>query len=820
MKMFTTAAFFAIILIGCSGATGSIDDPGPRQIENFDYDWRFHLGDVENAHEQSFDHSEWRTLDLPHDWSIEGNYDSANAAGIAGGFLPTGIGWYRKEFQWQPSWQDRKVFIEFDGVYMNSTVWINGRTLGSRPYGYIGFSYDLTPHLREGKNVIAVKVDHSKAPSGRWYTGSGIYRHVRLVATNKTYVPQWGTFIRSRIEGRKATISVNTELVNETATPLKIRVKQDLIDQEEQVRISTDTLITLPEGRSEIARQMILADPVLWSVGRPCVYRLKTEIYEGDFLIDRYLTTTGFRTIDMDPQTGVKLNGEKLILKGVSNHHDAGPVGAAVPEDVLYRRLKLLKEMGCNAIRTTHNPFAPEFYHMCDTMGFLVMDEAFDGWEQPKAKYDYGLYFEDWWEKDLTDFIKRDRNHPSVIFWSIGNEVKGFTNETQKKLVELVKSLDDTRPVTQGRGYMGKYTDIAGFNGHGENKGYLEKFHKNNPEKVLVGTEITHSYQTRGIYRTKTWYRSRDFIAPWENEKTWDKIKEDVYRIDDLADPEVFDGIDKNYQSSYDNSIVRMGVRDYWKATRDLPYFIGAFRWTGFDYLGESFGWPARTVSFGILDLAGFPTDNYYLYQSLWSSEPMAHLLPHWTHPGKEGVEIPVVVYTNAESAELFLNGRSLGEKKMTDDFQMVWKVAYQPGELKAVAKKNGKIVAQKSVRTAGVAEKIGITADKISIYANRMDVAHLEINILDGHGNEVPDASELLHFEIEGPAKFIGFENGDILDLSNAKVPERRTFSGKCLAMIQSDGTPGTIKVKVNSPNLEPEEILIKALTIEPESK
>lgn len=813
MRGLIAAALVALALMGCGDKPG-MDKTSPRRVENFDFDWRFHLGDVDGAGKLSFDHSNWRTLDLPHDWSIEGDYDSANEAGIAGGFLPTGIGWYRKEFQPEPDWRDKKAFVEFDGVYMNSTVWINGMKLGNRPYGYIGFSYDLTPHLKEGRNVIAVRVDHSKAPSGRWYTGSGIYRHVRLVTTNKTYVPQWGTYVKSTVAGSEGIVTINTEIVNEGDEPKIVTVRQSLMDRDERVKQSTDTLISLVEGRSRVSQQMRVANPALWSVERPYTYRAVTEILQDGKIVDRCFATTGFRTVEIDAQTGLKLNGKKLVLKGVSNHHDAGPVGAAVPEDVLYRRLKLLKEMGCNAIRTTHNPFAPEFYHMCDTMGFLVMDEAFDGWEEPKAKYDYGLYFEEWWERDLTDFIKRDRNHPSVIFWSVGNEVKGFTNETQKMLVGLVRSLDDTRPVTQGRGYMGEYSDIAGFNGHGENKGFLEKFHQKNPGKVLIGTEITHSYQTRGIYRTKTWYRSRDFIAPWENENTWDNVKGNVYKIDDLADPEVFGGVDKNYQSSYDNSIVRMGVRDYWKVTKDLPYFLGAFRWTGFDYLGESFGWPARTVSFGILDLAGFPTDHYYLYQSLWSDEPMVHLLPHWTHPGKEGVEIPVVVYTNAESAELFLNGRSLGEKPMTDEFQIVWKTPYEAGELKVVAKSNGKVAAEKIIRTAGAAEKIAISADKYTIKANRAGVAHLEVSVQDAEGNDVPDAGELVHFTIEGPAKFIGFENGDILDLSNAKIPERRTFSGKCLALIQSTGKPGTITVRAHSPNLKSGEIMIEALS------
>lgn len=800
--------------IGCSYNQNSSSPDNPREITNFDFDWRFHLGDIKDAREKSFDDTEWRILDLPHDWSIEGDYDSTNASGISGGYLPTGIGWYRKNFE--APLENKKTFIEFDGVYMNSTVWINGKLLGHRPYGYISFSYDLTPYLQAGRNTIAVKVDHSKAPSGRWFTGSGIYRHVRLVSTNQVYVPQWGTFIKSSVEDGKAFITAQTEVKKEKEDDSSVTLKQLLIDRNGEVVASTDTSLNLQIGKHKIQQELILKNPHLWSVDDPYIYNVVTEIVQDKQIVDKYITTTGFRTISVSPEEGLKLNGEKLIIKGVSNHHDAGPVGAAVPEDVLYRRLKLLKEMGCNAIRTTHNPFAPEFYHMCDSMGFLVMNEAFDGWEEPKAKYDYGLYFEEWWEKDLTDFISRDRNHPSVIFWSIGNEVRGYSDKTQKKLVNMVKSLDNTRPVTQGRGYMGPYLDVAGFNGHGENKGYLANFHKKHPNKVLVGTEITHSYQTRGIYRTKTWYRSRDFIAPWENDKTWDRIKSKAYKIEDLTETEVFAGIDKNYQSSYDNSIVRMGVRDYWKNTKDLPYFLGAFRWTGFDYLGESFGWPARTVNFGVLDLAGFPTDQYYLYQSLWGNEPMVHLLPHWTHPGKEGIEIPVVVYTNAESAEVFLNGESLGENKMTADLQLVWRIPYQPGELKVVAKTDGNPVAEKTVKTAGQPEKVMINADKKSIAANGKDVVHLEVDITDNEGNPVPYAAEHLSFKITGPGKFLGFENGDILDLSNAKEPSRKTFNGKCLAIVQSTGEPGNIIVSAESSGIKNDEVILKAVAVQ----
>ena len=788
-----------------------------RKSYDFDLNWKFKLGDFPGASAIDYKDDDWRTLNVPHDWGIEGDYDRLNPAGIAGGFLPTGMGWYRKYFQWMPEWKDKKVSIEFDGVYCNSTVWINGRELGTRPNGYISFSYDLTPHLRKAENVISVRVDHAQAPSGRWYTGSGIIRHVRLLATEKVYVPTGGLFITTPVVNENsAQVKASLEIVREGLSVDEVEVSYWISDQSGKHLSKTSSTIPLIEGKNKTAATFDLTSPDLWSPDHPDLYTLMVTIESEGKVLDEYSSTFGVRSIDFSAEKGFLLNGVKTILKGVCNHHDAGPVGAAVPSDVLYRRLKILKNMGCNAIRTSHNPFAPEFYAMCDSMGFLVMDEAFDGWEKEKAKFDYGHYFEDWWQRDLEAFVKRDRNHPSVIIWSIGNEVRGYTDKTQKRLVDFVKALDPTRPVTQGRGYRGPAIDLAGFNGHGEYKDGLKHFHEKHPTKPIIGTEITHGLQTRGVYRTKTQYRRRDYPAPWEKGKPFSTISDKIYWVDDLTEEEVFEGIDPFYHSSYDNSIVRMGIRDYWKVTKDLTYFLGAFRWTGFDYLGESFAWPARTMSFGVIDLAGFPTDSYYLYQSIWSDEPMVHLLPHWTHPGKEGVKIPVVVYTNCESAELFLNGKSLGEKPMTDDLRMVWRVPYTRGELKVVAKTDGKTMASKAYQTASDPHSIAVNLDKKSITANHKDVVHAEISIVDENGVEVPHASNKVTFEIEGPGKLIGVENGDILDLSPHKVNYRKAFHGKCLALVQATGNPGEIVLRVASEGLRDYTVRVTAKTPE----
>lgn len=806
MKSYFLKHNILILLLGLSfiSCVAELNDE-TRQRTSIDFDWKFYLGEQKNAPLESYDDTNWRVLDVPHDWSIEGTYDENNPAGIAGAYLPTGIGWYRKSIEINNLKKDDKYFVEFDGVYMNSDVYLNGQLLGNRPYGYISFSYDLTPYLKEGVNSLAVRVDNSKAPSGRWYTGSGIYRHVWLTKTTNVYIPQWGTSVtNSNVSEQNAKVQLVGQLKNETGSNQKVVVINTIYNSKNIEIVSSKKLITVSEN-GEFSEDFNIKNPNLWSPDSPNMYALETKLIVDGILRDNYKTPFGIRSIELKGSEGFFLNGKSLKFKGLSNHHDAGPVGSAVPDDLLYSRLKLIKDMGCNALRTTHNPFSPEFYAMCDSLGIMVMDEAFDGWSRAKAEHDYGNYFKDWWQRDLKDLIKRDRNHPSVVIWSIGNEVgKNFNPQVQKEIVEFLKNIDNTRPITQGGGYSAPYIDLAGFNGRGELRGSLEKYHKENPDKLIIGTEITHTLQSRGVYRTKTWYRTKDNPAPWEKPANFKKLESKVYKIPDLTKEEVFPGITKKYQSSYDNSIVRIGIREDWKRVKKHDYYIGNFRWTGFDYLGESFGWPARTANFGIIDLAGFPKDHYYLYQSLWSDKPMVHLLPHWTHPGKEGVEIPVAVYTNCESAELFLNDTSLGEQKMTDEGQIVWLVPYQKGELKVVAKNHGKIICEKTYNSASEAKGLELKLDRENIEANRTDVIQIEASVVDNKGTMLPDADHLIEFEVIGPGKIIGVENGDILDLSPHKVNYRKAFKGKCLLLIQATAKTGVIEVKAKSKGLQ----------------
>jgi len=797
-----------------------------RTRTSLDFNWQFYLGDEPQAKQQFFKDNQWRTLNLPHDWSIEGEYDQNNPAGIAGGFLPTGTGWYRKHLTWDKSWENKQVMLEFDGVYMNSEVWVNGQLLGKRPYGYISFSYDITDYLNTDNNVIAVRVDNSKSPSGRWYTGSGIYRHVWLTTVNKQHIPYSGVFVRSEnVSDKQANIQITTEIKNSDNSDKQLTLVSQIVD------VSGETVGEIISQFTVNAKQIVsveqalnISNPSLWSPDEPNLYRLKSTILNGDKIVDVNTISTGFRSIEFTADKGFLLNGKHTILQGVSMHHDAGPVGAAVPDDVLRKRLETLKDMGVNAIRTTHNPFAPEFYQMADEMGFMLMNEAFDGWWDAKADFDYGLYFDKWWQQDLNDFMRRDRNHPSVIMWSVGNEVPGYTPEQQKTLVKFAQSIDDTRPITQGHGFEGGHLTIAGFNGYGEFKGSIEKFHEENPDVPTIGTEMTHTIHTRGIYRTKTSYRVRDFPAPWEKHKPmekWQRIKDKVYDIPDLTEKEVFPGINGAYGSSFDNSVVRMPIRDEIKLAKELPYLLGTFRWTAFDYIGESFGWPARTANFGVLDLAGFAKGPYYLYQSQWTSKPMVYLDPHWTHTGKEGVEIPVVVYTNQDSAELFLNGESLGEKNFvdkdtvtgSDDMQLVWLVPYQAGELSVIAKNKGKAVVSKTIYSADIPHSIAISADKLSVNANQTDVVHLTLDIIDKNGHTVPEANNRLNIIIDGPARLIGVENGDILDLEPHKVPTRKAFMGKALALIQTTDVAGDITITVHSEGLVSKQLIVKSL-------
>ncbi len=817
------------------------------RLSGADFDWRFQQGDVQGAADPGFDDSRWRVLDLPHDWGVEGEYSPDNGDWQSG-YLPAGIGWYRKRLPWRPEWAGKRVKILFDGIYCNSDVWINAHHLGWHPNGYIGFEFDLTDHLQEGVNVIAVRVDHSKPLSARWYTGSGIYRHAWVIVTDPVHSETWGTYFTTpEVQPGHARFRVVTEVVNQGSGDRRVTLSMALLDRERHAVAKQSSAVELRAGSAEsVTQDGTIAKPVLWSPDSPYLYTLRTTVESEGQSIDVSETRVGIRKLEFSPTFGFKLNGTVTKLKGVSDHHTAGAVGAAVPDSLLRQRLELLRAMGCNAIRTAHNPVSPVFYDLCDELGLMVLNEALDGWQKPKARDDYGNYFKEWWKRDLTRFIKRDRNHPSVIMWSIGNEVPGASRDTQKQLVDLFHSLDPTRPVTQGgrdptRGMNGttyaSQLDIHGFNGEGEEKGVLEKFHAAHPQMPIVCTEVPHSDQTRGVYRTRTQWRVRDFPAVWEIRSgkagKLDSIAGAVFPIPDLTEVEVFpEEVERTYfykgrevpiemkepwqptlycQSSYDNATVRISARKAWQRIRDFDFAIGHFRWSGFDYLGETNQWPSRCANAGIIDLCGFPKDHYYLYQSMWSDAPMVHILPHWTHPGKEGVSIPVVVYTNCEAVELFLNGKSLGEEPYRDE-QLVWMAPYQPGTVRAVARRKGKQVAEAVQMTAHNPARIRIKTSDPRPVADRSSVIRMEIDVVDDRDVLVPSASHMIEFGVSGPARLIGLDNGDPLDLSPYKASRRRVFRGKCLALLQVSDRPGEISFTARSAGLTSASVRLKS--------
>jgi beta-galactosidase len=817
-RILSSLCLLSVILFYTSCSKQNNTQTSPREKINFDFDWNFTKGDFPKASEVVFDDSQWQQIDVPHDWSISDTFSQDNPTRNSGAYASGGIAWYRKAFFVNEIAPKSEISIEFGGVYMNSEVWINGHYLGKRPYGYVSFNYNLTPFLNyDGENILAVRVDNAQQPSARWYTGCGIYRHVWLVAHNKLHIERHGVFATTKtVDDNSASIEISTSIINDQAKDQSYKLQNKLYSSAGELVAEFETSANIEgSNNQEVVQNISLSYPLLWSPDQPNLYKLKTTISHKKTIVDEVETNIGIRSFTFSPDSGFTMNGVSMKFQGVNNHSDLGALGAAINNRVLHRRLEILKEMGCNAIRTAHNPPSDELLNMCDSMGFMVMDEVFDEWleswpfggvkkPEGKSKYGYHLLFDEWAEKDLTEVIKRDRNHPSIIIWSVGNEIPDACfevgTERLKKLMEVVRMEDTTRPITCGITHMhlanetgfASALDITGYNGGGGSCFMYEKDHETYPERIFIATEVPHSFQTRGVYRTQSWYRGQNPLGG-------------IMKVPNLTEKEVFPDITKYYSSSYDNAMVRIGARDSWRRTRDFPYMCGEFRWTGFDYLGESmFGWPAKLWNFGIIDMCGFPKDTYYFYQSQWTKEPMVHILPHWNWKGKEGVEIPVVAYSNCESVELFLNGKSLGEKEMGDAMDLVWQVSYEPGTLVAKGKNNGKIVSEKVIETAGEPTKIEMLADRQTIKADRQDVVHLEINITDEQNRFVPDASNKISFNIEGEASIIGIDNGDPLNQASFVGNEINTFNGKCLLIVKSNGNPGEVKITANSEGIK----------------
>jgi beta-galactosidase len=847
----------AAVVFSSHDASMAADASSPRSRESLNADWRFERGDPEGAGdslnykrlkaglldpsnadvptvefaEPAFDDGEWREIDLPHDWGIEGPFDQALPGENAK--LPySGIGWYRKRFDLPTSDRGRQISLDVDGAMSYASVWINGRYVGGWPYGYTSWHVDLTPYVHfGGANVLAIRLDNPPL-SSRWYPGGGIYRNVWLTKTSPVHVGQWGVQITTpEISDEATTVYISVTIENDSPDDATIDVGTRIY------RLSADgKLSTSPDDETSSPSETVSGDsaatvqlsavvprPQLWSPEHPHLYVAEITISVGEQVLDRYRTTFGIRSIEFTANEGFLLNGEPCEIQGVCLHHDLGPLGATFNLRARTRQLEKLKELGCNAIRASHNPLEPEFYDLCDRMGFLVMDEAFDAWQMAKRENDYHLLFDDWSERDLRAMIRRDRNHPSVILWSLGNEVyeqrDGKNAPLAERLAAIAHEEDSTRPVNMALHVVDASTngfqnavDVFGYNY--TPFGYAE-FRENNPEIPLIGSETSSCTSTRGEY----------FFPVDEADKRSGRF---------------------NYQvTSYDYSAPKWAMAPdvEFQAQDENPFVAGEFVWTGFDYLGEPTPFdtdademlkftdraleqqaaddlkqlgkirvPSRSSYFGIFDLCGFPKDRYYIYQARWRPDvPMAHILPHWNWPERVGQVTPVHVYTSGDEAELFLNGRSLGrQEKGANDYRLRWNdVEYEPGELKAVAYRDEKEWATDTVRTTGAPAAVSLSADRESVHNDGDDLVFVTAKILDASGNVVPRSNNMIEFTVDGPGEIVVTDNGDATSHLPFQLTNRAAFNGLALAIVRA--TPdkqGRITVRATSVGLAADEV------------
>lgn len=824
--------FLLGMMLAVCGLSASADD---RRL--FDEGWRFTLNDSVKMSWFGYNDKTWRTLDLPHDWAVEGDFMATAPSGASGGALPGGIGWYRKHFNVNKADKGKKLFIDFDGVYMNAKVWINGHELGQRPYGYSSFRYDLTPHLNYGgDNVVAVRVDNSDQPNSRWYSGCGIYRHVYLVNTDNIHVSHWGTWINAEVQASGAAVfKLDVELDNETGKSKKVTVVNTLLDASGKAVGSSSSAVKLSAGasRKAVSQSMTLKNPQLWSVERPYIYKVRTQVKVGGKVVDEYYTNTGVRSFRFDAEKGFFLNGKNMKINGVCQHHDMGCLGAAVNEDALYRQLKMLRDMGANAVRCSHNPPAPELLNMCDTMGLIVMDESFDMWHRRKTKNDYARFFDKWAERDLTDLVRRDRNHPSILMWSIGNEVleqwssadadnltaeqanlilnAGHDASTLAKdgeelspnsiltrnLCNIIRRLDNTRPITAGCNepnpgnhlFKSGALDIIGFNYHHE---WVKDVPKNFPGMPFIFSESVSALQTRDYYMMPS-----DSVrkAPQE---WWMPYTDPSFQCS------AYDNMHASWSSTHEQT---------WDVVKHNDFVGGQFIWTGWDYIGEPtpYGFPARSSYFGIIDLAGMPKDVYYMYQGEWTDRQVCHLFPHWNWLDGQQIDL-WCYYNNADEVELFINGKSQGVRtKGAHDYHVMWRVTYEKGEAKVVARKNGKVVATDVRRTAGAPHHIRLTADKTSLAANGKSLSFVNVDIVDADGNVCPWAENQVFFELSGAARLDGVDNGNPASMERFKDNRRKAFFGRCLAVVRSAKQAGKAVLKARAYGLPDAEIEIE---------
>jgi len=799
-KHIITPLFLLLLLLGCGKKeTG-------RERLDFTTDWKFKLADNLSAEAAAYPDSSWRTLDVPHDWSIEGEFSESHPATAGGGALPGGTGWYRKTFTLPESDKDKKIFIAFDGVYRNSEVWINGHLLGKRPNGYISFEYELTPHLHFGnhKNVIAVKVDNSQQPNSRWYSGSGIYRNVWLIKTGAIHVTQFGTVVRtSDISELSAKVTVATTLRN-TVGEKEVTLETILYDSAGKKVATAESKGPIGPDTVTLKQTFTLDNPALWSVEKPALYKAISYVSYDGKLADSYETTFGIRSFEFDSAKGFSLNGKPMKILGVCNHHDLGALGAAINTRALERQLEIMKAMGVNGIRTSHNPPAPELLDLCDKMGFIVMDEMFDMWKMKKSDYDYSQYWDEWHKRDLEDFIRRDRNHASVFIWSIGNEIPEQWDSTgsgiAKELATIVRALDASRPITTGNNeptpknsiVASGAVDLIGYNYHSDD---FATFPQRFPGKKFIGTETVSALETRGYYDMPS-----DSVRKWPI--SWDKL--------------FTQGNPGNTVSAYDNVQTPWGSTHEatWKELKKHDFLSGMYIWTGFDYLGEPtpYVWPSRSSYFGIVDLAGFPKDVYYMYQSEWTNTPVLHILPHWNWTAGKTIDV-WAYYNQADEVELFLNGASLGvRRKEGDDLHVMWRLTYQPGTLKAVSRKDGRQVLTKEIHTTGKAVKIVLEPDRTALSADGKDLSFITVKLVDEKGNVVPTADNTVAFDVQGAGTLAAVDNGDPVSHESFVGKQHKVMAGLALAVVRANAAGGNVTLTASGEGLVAATVTLQA--------
>lgn len=784
----------------------------------------------------NFDDSSWENINLPHDWAIKGPFQEGWDSEVGGGMgrLPSnGVGWYRKKLDIPAEDEGKSIFLEIDGAMSYAMVWLNGKLVGGWPYGYNSWSLDLTPYIKVGtENQLAIRLDNPNN-SARWYPGGGIYRNVRLTKTDPVHVSQWGTYITTdKVSEKSAEVHIEVSIDNDSKENIKAEIITRIYKLDEKGKISGTEVaefdkkkVTInAKGKASIKCTTTIKKPKLWGpkpTQEPNLYVAVTRVKKDGKAVDDYRTRFGLRSLEFDPDKGIFVNGEHIQIKGVNMHHDLGSLGAAFNIRAAERQLEILREMGCNAIRMSHNPPAPEFLELTDRMGFLVMDEIFDSWERKKTPHDFHLIFPEWSEPDARSFIRRDRNCPSVIIWSFGNEVgEQYTAEAgaavAKRLYDIVKEEDPFRPTTLAMNFakpdmeLPVVPDIIGLNYQGEGIRQAPEFegterirtapqydpyHEKFPNKVILSTETASAFSSRGIYLFPV---SAEESAPVRDGRGGDSKIAQV--------------------SSYELHAVDFGssAEKVFKSVAQHPFVAGEFVWTGWDHLGEPTPYyQARSAYCGIIDLAGFKKDRFYLYQSHWRPEfQMAHILPHWNWPDRIGEVTPVHVFTSGDEAELFLNGQSLGRKKKNNfEYRLRWdSVKYQPGELKVVAYKNGEPWAEDKVKTTGEPNKLRATLDREKIISDGKDLVFVTVEITDKEGFVVPISNNEIQFSIEGQGEIVATDNGDPTDMTEFPSTERKAFNGMALAIVRSlpDGN-GDITVKVKSEGLVGTSVKIK---------